>query len=127
MAFGEKELLASRRVTGGRSFNRWGMKAVNIYHQFIQPGCGQLERRHARRGNSIADNVAQFRDRVDARSLSAHERRPALTARAAGAMTSGAQRAEAPLAGLRTLAIEPGRGKQGQNANANSECHAIIL
>ena len=66
MAFCEKELLTSRGVARRRSFNRRGVEAVYIRHQFIQPGGGQLERRHAGRGNTVADNVAQFLDRVDA-------------------------------------------------------------
>ena len=127
MAFCEKELLTSRGVARRRSFNRRGVEAVYIRHQFIQPGGGQLERRHAGRGNTVADDVAQFLDRVDAGTVAAHKRRPALTTCAAGAMTTGAQRVEASLAGLRALAVKPGRCEQGQNANANGECHAIIL
>ena len=66
-------------------------------------------------------------DIVDARALPTHNRGTALAARAARAMTSGAQRVETSLARLAALAVEPRSSQDSQDENANGGFHAIIL
>jgi hypothetical protein len=58
---------------------------------------------------------------VNAGALAAYERRPALAARAARAVTTGAHGVETSLAGLGVLSVDQGRRQQYQDEKASGE------